>query len=492
MSTYSPSLRITLITTGDQAGTWGNTTNTNLGTLIEDSIAGYETVSVTSANQAFTAIDGAADQARNMILNLTTTTTAAFAVYAPPQSKLYVISNASAYTATIYNSTVLGNTTAAGTGVAIAAGKKVIVYTDGTNFSTINNASVVAVADGGTGATTAAGARTNLGLVIGTDVLAPNGSGASLTNLNGSSISTGTVSVATGGTGATTASDARTNLGLVIGTDVLAPNGNGSSLTNLNASNLATGTVGTARLASGTADSTTFLRGDQTWASASAPVDTQTFNATGTWTKPTAGQTMARIQVWGGGGGGARANPPYGSQNSGGGGGGYTEITVPLSTLTSTVTATVGAGGTGRTGSSGSGTAGGTSSFGSYASTTGGAAGVYSSGGTPGNSIGGGPLSSGSTLVYTIWNGGEGQGDGTTILGPINVLYGGGGGNKGGGGSTTTGGVSLFGGSGGTGNNGGAGTAPGGGGGAGNQITSGDPAYNGGNGAAGRIVVTSW
>ena len=38
MSTYSPSLRIELITTGDQAGTWGNTTNSNLGTLIESAI----------------------------------------------------------------------------------------------------------------------------------------------------------------------------------------------------------------------------------------------------------------------------------------------------------------------------------------------------------------------------------------------------------------------------------------------------------------------
>ncbi len=489
MSTYSPSLRITLITTGDQAGTWGNTTNTNLGTLIEDSIAGYETVSVTSANQAFTAIDGAADQARNMILNLTTTTTAAFAVYAPPQSKLYVISNASAYTATIYNSTVLGNTTAAGTGVAIAAGKKVIVYTDGTNFSTINNASVVAIADGGTGATTAAGARTNLGLVIGTDVLAPNGSGASLTNLNGSSISTGTVSVATGGTGATTASDARTNLGLVIGTDVLAPNGNGSSLTNLNASNLATGTVGTARLASGTANSTTFLRGDQTWASASAAVDVQTFNSTGTWTKPTGGQTMARVQVWGGGGGGARSDYPYNNQSGAGGGGGYNEITVPLSTFAATVTATVGAGGTGRTGSSGSGTAGGDSSFGSSCTAYGGGAGLFSTGSAYYGGAGGGPLKDGSTVVSTQWNGGNGGG--ADSVGPYSVLFGGGGGGAASQDVNVPGGVSLYGGNGGTGKIGGAGTAPGGGGGNGTQSQTGG-GRDAGNGAAGRIIVTSW
>ncbi len=134
MSTYSPSLRIELITTGDQAGTWGNTTNTNLGGLIESAIAGYVSVSVTSANQALTALNGAADQSRNMTIALTTTTGANFAVYAPPAEKVYVIYNASSYTATIYNSTVIGNTTAAGAGVAIPAGKTMTVWTEGTNF----------------------------------------------------------------------------------------------------------------------------------------------------------------------------------------------------------------------------------------------------------------------------------------------------------------------------------------------------------------------
>jgi hypothetical protein len=140
MSTYSPSLRIELITTGDQAGTWGTTTNTNMGTLIESAIAGYTSVSITSASQALTALNGAADQSRNMTLALTTTTTAAFSVFAPPAEKTYVIYNASLYTATIYNSTVLGNTTAAGTGVAIPAGKTMAVWSDGTNFALQNTA----------------------------------------------------------------------------------------------------------------------------------------------------------------------------------------------------------------------------------------------------------------------------------------------------------------------------------------------------------------
>ena len=134
MSTYSPSLRIELIGTGDQAGVWGNTTNTNLGTLLESSIAGYTSVAVSSANQAFTAVNGAADEARNMTIALTTSTGANFAVYAPPAEKTYVIYNASSYTATIYNSTVIGNTTAAGAGVAIPAGKTMTVWSEGTNF----------------------------------------------------------------------------------------------------------------------------------------------------------------------------------------------------------------------------------------------------------------------------------------------------------------------------------------------------------------------
>ena len=138
MSTYSPSLRIQLITTGDQAGVWGTTTNTNLGTLVESAIAGYTSVSITSANQALTALNGAADESRNQTIALTTITGAAFAVYAPPAEKTYIIYNTSAYAATIYNSTVLGNTTAAGAGVVIPAGKTMTVWSDGTNFALQN------------------------------------------------------------------------------------------------------------------------------------------------------------------------------------------------------------------------------------------------------------------------------------------------------------------------------------------------------------------
>ncbi len=160
-STYSPSLRLELIGPGEQAGVWNTTTNTNLGTLLEASIAGNTTVSVTSANQALTATNGVTDQSRQAILTLTTTTTAPFAIYAPPQPKQYIVFNTTAYAATIYNSTVLGNTTAAGTFVVIPAGKKLVVFSNGDSFYTIESSNltgVLAVINGGTGVTSSTGA----------------------------------------------------------------------------------------------------------------------------------------------------------------------------------------------------------------------------------------------------------------------------------------------------------------------------------------------
>lgn len=148
-STYSPELRIELMANGENSGSWGNVTNANLGTLIESAISGAVAVSVTSANQALTALNGAADQARNAVVELTTTTVAPFNVYIPPSSKLYVIKNSSAYAATVYCSTVLGNTTAGGAGVTIPSGKTCMVWTAGTNVVEQLNHIVGAFSTGG-------------------------------------------------------------------------------------------------------------------------------------------------------------------------------------------------------------------------------------------------------------------------------------------------------------------------------------------------------
>jgi len=132
-STYSPDLRLELIGSGEQSGVWGSTTNLNLGSLVEQAIAGVETIAIDSSNQALTAFFGAVDQTRNAVLLLSSG--AAANVYVPPVSKVYVVKNTGSFAITMYNSTVLGNTTAAGTGLTVAAGATASMFTDGVNFS---------------------------------------------------------------------------------------------------------------------------------------------------------------------------------------------------------------------------------------------------------------------------------------------------------------------------------------------------------------------
>jgi hypothetical protein len=129
-STYSPNLRIELIASGEQANTWGNTTNKNLGTLIEDAIAGSATVNVTAGDVTLTALDGAADQSRNMILLVTGTPGVARTITAPAVSKVYVVNNAS-------NANVYIESTLAGDSILIPAGLTIPVFCDGTDFKDI-------------------------------------------------------------------------------------------------------------------------------------------------------------------------------------------------------------------------------------------------------------------------------------------------------------------------------------------------------------------
>jgi Chaperone of endosialidase len=141
-SSYSPILRSELIGAGDQAGTWGSTTNSNFQYIFEAAIAGYVavTVSPTSNNQVLTYVNGpsassALDQSVYAILKLNTGTLGAnFNIFAPPVSKTYVVWNNTGYTATFYNSTVIGNTTPAGSGAVIPAGAKVVIWSDGLSF----------------------------------------------------------------------------------------------------------------------------------------------------------------------------------------------------------------------------------------------------------------------------------------------------------------------------------------------------------------------
>jgi hypothetical protein len=114
-STYSP-LKIELIGTGEQSGTWGVTTNTNLGTAIEEAITGTADVPFSSADVTLTLTNTNTTQvARNLRLNLTGTSGGARNLTVPNIEKFYIIANGLADDVTVKNSTGTTYTVPAGT-----------------------------------------------------------------------------------------------------------------------------------------------------------------------------------------------------------------------------------------------------------------------------------------------------------------------------------------------------------------------------------------
>lgn len=177
-------------------------------------------------------------------------------------------------------------------------------------------------------------------------------------------------------------------------------------------------------------------------------LNVQNFTSSGTWTKPDGG-IYAHIELWGAGGSGGSGVSSGGG--GGGGGGAYVERWIPISSLGSTETVTLGNGGTAVT-TGVNGNVGGNSTFGSWLT-------AYGGGGGGQNSIGGGGgggagvLSVGvSTTSGTGGNGGSPvKGIGAVGVAGTESSFGGGGGGSGvsGGATNTPGGASIFGGGGG-------------------------------------------
>jgi hypothetical protein len=171
--------------------------------------------------------------------------------------------------------------------------------------------------------------------------------------------------VGSGGTGGTTGLTALNASSLTSGTvpdarfPATLPAVSGANLTSLNASSISSGTVGTARLASGTANNTTYLRGDQTWAAVQGGPNPlhgdQVFTSSGTFNVPT-GVTAVFVTVIGAGGnGGANAGSCPFFPGGGGGAGGYVADYVAV-TPGGTASVTVGTNGGSRTSSFAGGT----------------------------------------------------------------------------------------------------------------------------------------
>jgi len=229
-STYS-ALKIELIGTGEQSGTWGTTTNTNLGdAALGEAITGSADVNfATDADVTITLTDVNTTQAaRNLRLNITESSTGIGSVRnlilgsGCQIEKFYLINNTGTGAKTVKNTS--------GTGIAVPAGKATLVYNNGTNvvdaatyFTSLTLGSALPVASGGTGST-------------------------STTYVNLTTNVTGTLPVTNGGTGVATITGVIKGAGTgafaaaTAGTDFVAP-GTATTFTAKQSFNGATATL---------------------------------------------------------------------------------------------------------------------------------------------------------------------------------------------------------------------------------------------------------
>jgi hypothetical protein len=202
MATYSQSLKLTLLANGEGAGTWGQTTNTNLGTLLEQAITGVQSIVMTDADYTLSNLNGLSDEARNPVLVVTGTNNAVRDIIAPLVNKQYLI----------INNTTGGQSIrirgASGFTVTIPNGTKVPVFCDGTNFFsaepsfTTGNFTVagnLSVA-GNTNAAAATFTGNVAALNISTANVAATGTGAFSGNVSALNISTANVTATGAGT----------------------------------------------------------------------------------------------------------------------------------------------------------------------------------------------------------------------------------------------------------------------------------------------------
>jgi hypothetical protein len=216
-STYS-ALKIELITTGEQSGTWGATTNTNLGTSIEEAITGSTEVSFSSADVTLTLTNTNASQtARNLRLNLTGTSGGARNLILGSGcqiDKQYIINNGLSDAVTVKNTT--------GSGVAVPPGKSMIVFNNGTDVVEVITYSSAVVYPG-------AGIANSTGSAWGTSYTT-SGSGTVVALATGASLTTPTINTTASVGGTWTAAATWTLPALTLGGNI---SGGGNQINNV-------------------------------------------------------------------------------------------------------------------------------------------------------------------------------------------------------------------------------------------------------------------
>ena len=132
-STFSTDLKLELMATGENAGTWGTKTNTNLN-LVQQAVAGYEAIDVASADVTLAMSDATISNARNATIKLTGTLAANRTVTVPNSiEKVYNVidgTDHAGYTLTFK--------TVSGTGILLCEGNCYVLYADGTNVEKAN------------------------------------------------------------------------------------------------------------------------------------------------------------------------------------------------------------------------------------------------------------------------------------------------------------------------------------------------------------------
>lgn len=228
MASQWSDLKIQLMQTGENSGTWGNVTNVNLGTAIEEAIAESADVTFASSDVDLTLTNSNSTQtARNFRLNLTGTSGGARNLYLSSGANIekpYVVKNNLADAVTVRNK--IGGSPS-GSSVVVPSGATVYIYNTGTNIvdaishlTSLTLGSALPVASGGTGSTTA------------------TFSGANITSLNATNVASGTLAVDRGGTGQTSYTDGQLLIGNSAGglTKATLSNGSGITITNGNGS----------------------------------------------------------------------------------------------------------------------------------------------------------------------------------------------------------------------------------------------------------------
>ena len=150
-NTTSANLKLTVQQTGENSGTWGQITNTNL-LILEQAISGYDSYNITTTSAALSVSNGAVSNGKNMVLKFTGSLTANTTVTIPDSiERVYIL-----HDTTTRGGFSLTFKTVSGTGVTLINNKIHIVYSDGTNVTDISGSSLAnttlqqVVSNGGT------------------------------------------------------------------------------------------------------------------------------------------------------------------------------------------------------------------------------------------------------------------------------------------------------------------------------------------------------